>query len=112
MNVTLSKNIVEYANKKGRAGLQIKLLVTGCCCGSAVTHDTRFITSDRLEKLRERGFREFDVDGLKVMIDPAIHIKDDVQIEMARPLGVRTFSVVGIELPGDRCRVCAPDRGA
>ena len=55
MNVTLTPNIVEDAKKKGRAGLEIKLRVTGSCCGSAVTYDARFISSDRVEKLRERG---------------------------------------------------------
>lgn len=111
MNVTLSPNIAEDAKKKGRAGLEVRLRVTGSCCGSSVTYDTRFISEDRVEKLRERGFHEFDADGLKVMIDTAILIKDDIRIEMARPLGVRTFSVEGIELPGDRCGVCYPKRG-
>ena len=112
MKATLSPNIVEHANKKGLAGLEIRLRVTGSCCGSTVTTNTRFISADRVEKLRERGFQEFDADGLKVMIDSSILVTDDISIEMAKPFGVKTFSIQGISLPGLTCRSCRPGQGA
>ena len=106
MNATLSENIIEYANKKGRAGLEIGIKVTGCCCGSFFTTYTHFISSGRIEALRKRGFNELDADGLKVMIDGAIPITGDVKVEMVKPLGVKTFQFEGLDVMSVTSRSC------
>lgn len=106
MNVTLSENIIEHANKKGYAGLEIGIKVTGCCCGSFFTTNTHFISSDRIETLRKRGFNELDADGFKVMVDGAIPITGDVKVEMGKPLGVKTFQFEGLDIMSVTSRSC------
>ena len=104
MNIKLSQNIIDLVREKELAGIEINTRISGCCCGQVESTNTRLIPGSRLDTLRKRGYNEYDVDGIKVMVAGNIATGDEIEVRMYNFIGLKSFKVSGIKPSCMSCR--------
>ena len=105
MEIRVSQNIKDYVRDNGLAGIMINTYVSGCCCGAVEATSTKFISESKIPGLLSKGYKEYDVGGIKVMMAGNVVTEDIVDIRMNRFLGMKNIRVGGIKLVcGRTCR--------